>query len=107
MSSGTLAATRLPKVIVRMISVTGTESSPALLRSSPIVWLIALFALALPNCSMSTPGCAFCAAATSARIGSTRSLACVESPAMSNSTRAAWPSWETVPPSRGDVTFCT
>jgi hypothetical protein len=40
-SSGTPAATRVPNVMMRMISVIGIESRPALLRSSLIVSLMA------------------------------------------------------------------
>ena len=90
--SGTPAATRVPNVIVRRISVTGRESSPALARSSVMVSLTALLALALPNCSTARSGWRFWAAATAASTGSIRSLASTESPATSKSTRAAWPS---------------
>ena len=94
-SSGTPAATSEPKVIVRMISVIGSESIPAFARSSVIVSLIALLALAPPNCSITRSGCSAWTAAIAARVGSTRSLASVESPAISKFTSAAWPSAET------------
>ena len=107
-SSGTPAATSVPNVIVRMISVIGSESSPAFLRSSVMTPLIALLALASPSCSMSSVGCAAWAAATAARVASTRSAASVESPAISKSTRAAWPSADTaLSPVSGDLTFST
>ena len=55
-NSGMPAATSEPKVIVRMIRVIGSESSPALAMSSLIVSLIALLALAPPNCSITMSG---------------------------------------------------
>ncbi len=97
-SSGSPAATSVPNVMVRMISVIGRESSPAFLRSSVIVALIALAPLAPPDCSTTRSGCLDCTAAVAARLGSTRSLASVESPAISKFTRAACPSAETSPP---------
>ena len=82
-SSGTPAATSVPNVIVRMISVTGRDSSPAFARSSVMVSLIALSragAAELLDVQARVPACT---AATAARLGSTRSLASVESPAIS------------------------
>ena len=107
-SSGSPAATSVPNVMVRMISVIGRESSPAFLRSSVIVALIALAALAPPDCSTTRSGCLDCTAAVAARLGSTRSLASVESPAIWKFTRAACPSAETSPArASGDLTFST
>jgi hypothetical protein len=107
-SSGSPAATRVPNVMMRMISVTGSESSPAFLRSSVITSLTALLALAPPNCSTVRSGCLACTAATAARAGSTRSLASVESPRISKPTSAAWPSGETsLLPVSGDLMFST
>ena len=74
-SSGRPAATSVPKVIVRMISVSGSESCPAFWRSSPMTWLTALLALASPNSLMSTAGHFASAAATAGRLASTRTLA--------------------------------
>ena len=88
-SSGTPAATSVPKVMVRMISVTGRESIPAFARSSWMVSSIALSALAPPNCSMSRFGWSAWTAAVAASVGSTLSFASVESPAIWKFTRAA------------------
>jgi hypothetical protein len=88
-SNGTPAATSEPNVSVRMSSVSGSESSPAFARSSPMTLLTALLALALPNCSMSRAGKAAWVAAVASRLASTRSRASVESPAMSKVTSAA------------------
>ena len=88
-SSGTPAATSEPKVIVRMISVIGSDSIPALPMSPVIVSLIAFSALAPPNCSITISGCSAWTAAVAARVGSTRSLASVESPAIVKLTSAA------------------
>jgi hypothetical protein len=107
-SSGSPAATSVPNVMVRMISVIGSESCPAFARSSVMVSFTALLPLAPPNCSTSRPGCLACTAATAARLGSTRSLASVESPAISKLTKAACPSAETaLAPDSGDLTFST
>ena len=90
------------------MSVTGRERRPALFRSSVIVALTALFALALPNCSTARSGWRFCAAAVAASTGSIRSFASTESPATSKFTRAAWPSSDTaLSPRSGDSTFWT
>ena len=106
--SGRPAATSVPKVKMRMISVTGSESSPAFLRSSVMVSLMALAALAPPTSSTSRPGWSAWTAATAASAGSTRSLASVESPRTSKPTSAARPSAETsLSPVSGDVTFST
>ena len=60
--------------------------------SSVIVSLIALSALAPPNCSITMSGCSAWTAAVAARVGSTLSLASIESPAIVKLTSAAWPS---------------
>ena len=107
-SSGRPAATSVPNVMMRMISVTGRESSPAFLRSSVMTSLTALLALAPPNCSTSRSGC---------RPGRRRPRRGWDRPgpwprsnrrAISKSTRAAWPSAETsLSPVSGDFTFST
>ena len=107
-SSGTPAATSEPKVIMRMIRVIGSESIPAFPRSSLIVSLIALLALAPPNCSTTHVGMLGLDRGGRREAGSTRSLASIESPAISKLTSAAWPSAVTsASPSSGDFTFST
>ena len=63
------AATRAPKTTMRMISVTGIESSPAFLRSSRKAPSTSLSALT-PNEPMKSSGCAACASSTAATTGS-------------------------------------
>ena len=76
--------------------------------SSVIVSLIALLALAPPNCSTTSSGCSAWIAAVSASVGSTRSFASTESPAISKVTSAAWPSAVTsASPVSGEITFST
>ena len=98
----------MPNAKIRMISVIGIESSPALARSSLTVSLTALLALASPNCSISRLGCRAWTPSTAVSTGSTRSAVSSESPAISNFTSAAWRSVVTwPPPPSGDSTFLT
>ena len=69
------AATSAPKATTRMISVSGIENTPALLRSCAKAVLTALAALAPPNSPTKKPGWARCASATLLRIGSSLSIA--------------------------------
>ena len=55
-SSGRPAATSVPNVMMRMISVIGMDSIPAFARSSLMTLLMALLALAPPTCSMARSG---------------------------------------------------
>ena len=57
-SSGRPAATRAPNVRIRIASVIGNDSSSLRLKSSDICASNALAALASPNCSMRSSGCA-------------------------------------------------
>ena len=61
------AATSEPKAKSRMISVAGTASFSARLKSSPSVLSSAFCALASPNSSTTKPGFAFWAAAVASR----------------------------------------
>ena len=104
-SSGRPAATSAPNASSRITIVSGSESVSAFLRSSSNIFETALPVLASPNCSMFSSGCAFCAAAVAARIGSTLSSAFSESPLISKVTTAEWPSreiWPTLPLAYGD-----
>ena len=96
-SSGRPAATSAPNASSRITSVIGSEIVSAFLRSSSNIFETALPVLASPNCSMRSSGCAFCAAAVAARIGSTLSSAFSESPLISKFTATEWPSREICP----------
>ena len=87
-SSGIPAATKAPKAATRIASVIGTDSSSAFLKSSENICEIASSALASPNCSIRSPGCARCAAAVAASSGFTS----VPSTSLRSSsvTSAAW-----------------
>ena len=100
-SSGMPAATIAPKAISRTASVTGSDVHSARRKSELIASQIALFALASPNCSMRTVGCARCAAAAAATAALTLSRACCSSPATRNVTSAERPSRESVPAGPG------
>src|SRR5438094_183164 len=86
-----------------MISVSGTEKRPALLRSSANAVSTAFAALAPPNSPMNKPGCAPCALSTLLSTGPSLSPAVFLSPRISNSTSAACLSLATVVVR----TFCT
>ncbi len=88
--SGMPAATSAPKTTIRMISVTGIESSPAFLRSSMKAPSTSLSALT-PNEPMNRSGCAAFASSTAATTGSIFVVASSGSPVMSNSTSTALP----------------
>ena len=66
-SSGTPAATRAPKAISRMISVTGRDVISALPKSDWTMSLICCWVLASPNSPTVNPGCAFCTSSTAAK----------------------------------------
>lgn len=67
---GITAATTAPNTASRMPSVSGMASSSAWWKSLPTVASRALSALASPNCSTDTPGCAARTAATASSVGS-------------------------------------
>ena len=90
-SSGIPAATSVPKATRRMTSVTGSDSSPALPRSSPYAVTRASTLLASPNSPMKSCGCAFCSSSTRSRTGPIRSTAVSGSPRIWSPTRAACP----------------
>ena len=104
------AATSAPNAMTRMISVSGIEKTPALLRSFAKAMLTALAALAPPNSPTKKPGWARCASATLLRIGSSLSIAFLLSPRISNSTSAAClpcAIWPALAGSSGERMFCT
>ncbi len=94
-STGTPAAISAPNAMTRMIRVTGSDSVSARLRSFWKNLSICAPTLASPNSSMRSSGCAFCAAATAASTGATRSPAVAALPVMLNWTSAEWPSLDT------------
>src|SRR5918995_3358075 len=107
--SGIPAATTAPKATSRMISVTGTENSPAFFRSSVNVANSA-FSVLSPNEPTKKSGCAFCTSATRATTGSILSTASSEGPRISIRTSAECLSAEMnplFPGSYGDFTFAT
>jgi hypothetical protein len=85
------AATSAPNATTRMISVSGMENTPALLRSFANAVSTAFAALAPPNSPMKKAGWARCASATALRTGPSLSAAFFFSPRISNSTSAACP----------------
>src|SRR5215210_1876910 len=107
--SGMPAATSAPKATRRMISVKGTEKSPARFRSSPNEASSALPVLS-PKEPTKTLGCAFCTSATRATTGSILSAASSAGPRISIRTSAECLSPEMkplFPASYGDSTFAT
>ncbi len=81
-SSGTPAATRAPKAISRMISVTGRDVISALPKSDWTLSLICCWVLASPNSPTVNAGCAFCTSSTAASAGFTRSMTSASFPAI-------------------------
>ena len=75
----------------------GSERYSAFLKSFSNAAESALSALASPNCSIRSSGCAFCAAAVAASVASTRSFATSSSPWSLKVTSAALPSRESWP----------
>ena len=88
------AATSEPNVSTRTISVIGSESVPALPRSSSYAVTTPFSALASPNSPMVKPGWALCAAETVAMTGSILSTASSLAPRIRSSTSAARPFFE-------------
>ena len=83
------AATSAPNATTRMISVIGSENSPAFSRSSANTVSNALTALALPNSPMKSCGWACCTSSTRSTTASIFSLAVSASPRIWSSTSAA------------------
>ena len=79
--SGMAAATRAPKAIKRMISVTGSDVFSALPKSSVTTLLICSLVLASPNSPRVKPGCASWVASTAATAGFTLSMTSLSLPA--------------------------
>ena len=75
----------------------GSDSNSAFLKSFSNAADSALSALASPNCSMRSSGCARWAAVVAARVASTRSFAVSSSPSSLNVTSAELPSRESWP----------
>ena len=86
-SSGTPAATSAPKASTRMISVIGSESVSAFLKSSSNAFESALFADAAPNSPTKTDAFAFWTRSTAASTGTTDVSAAVSSPRSLKFTR--------------------
>ena len=109
-TSGRPAATSAPNATSRMSSVIGSDSVSARLKSSSKAFDSALSALAEPNCSMRSSGCACCVAAVVASDGSMRSATWSSSPGTLNDTTAERPSceiWPSLPRCSGDWTSVT
>ena len=108
-SSGTPAATREPKAIMRINRVAGSESPSAFARSLVNVSFSSLLELASPNCStVRFSSWMACTESIASVEGSMRSAASSSFPVIWKSISAVWPSGDTEPPPfRGDLTFCT
>ncbi len=103
------AATSAPKTTMRMMSVTGMDSSPAFLRSSRKAASIS-FSPLTPKEPMNTSGLAAFASPTAAMTGSIFVRASSGSPVISKSMSAAcpaWPTWPAFSGSSGDWTSVT
>src|SRR3954470_8887874 len=87
-SSGSPAATSVPKARTRMISVRGSDMNSAFWRSFSPASLMAFWALTSPNCPISRPGWDFEAASTVLTAAATGPSAASESPFTSNDTSA-------------------
>ena len=88
----------------------GSELVSARLKSLEKEAESALSALASPNCSIRSPGCARCAAAVAASVASTRFSESFLSPGILNVTSAERPSfesWPRLPAASGDSTSVT
>jgi hypothetical protein len=97
-STGRPATISAPNVSSRTTSVTGSESIPALPRSSAIAPWSSFSELASPNWSIVTERCAFAYALTAAWTGTTLSCALSRSVSLSsNGTSTVLPSFERMP----------
>jgi hypothetical protein len=108
--TGIPAATTAPNATSKMASVTGSDRYPARWRSCAMVPLSARLPLAVPNSSIKNPGLERARACTADWTGTTLPAASSELPAISNWTKAEWPSGETrlrPPEPSGDRTLVT
>ena len=85
-SSGTPAATIVPKARTRISSVIGSESVSAVWRSFSKAPMSSFSELAEPNCATEKSGLSFCTAFVTASVASTRALACLSDPGTSNAS---------------------